>query len=264
MTYLRRSNRGPKRARGAAIAAIVALALVFSVNYFFPRAFPSLLYPVSSLFWKSESGIVGWFVYMGKIAQSKYSLVKENRRLSDEIAARDRSILALDALQSENESLKTALGRTGKENHVLGVILSRPPVAPYDTLVVDAGTGDGVKAGDKVYAEGDVLIGDVTEAFGGQSKISLFSTPGRITSVLVGTSTIAAEATGRGGGNFIVKLPAKISVVKGAVITVPSIRSHVFGVVDAVIVDSTGSLQTILFKSPVNISQLRFVEIGRK
>ncbi|HVU06881.1 MAG TPA: rod shape-determining protein MreC [Candidatus Paceibacterota bacterium] len=261
MTYLKRSKR-PGQGRTATLV-VGGLALVFAITYFFPAFFPSVFFPVGSLFWKAESSSVGFFVSMGKIVQSKYSLVEENKRLSEEIAARDRSVLMLDDIQSENERLKNALARTGKGSYVLAVILTRPPVSPYDTLVLDVGTKDGVTVGDKVYAEGDVLIGDIAEAYGGESKVSLYSMPGRKTSILVGTSTIAAEAIGRGGGNFIFTLPAQTPLVERSTISVPSIKSHTFGIVDRIMVDSTDSVQTILFRSPVNISELRFVEVDK-
>jgi cell shape-determining protein MreC len=201
---------------------------------------------------------------MGGIVRSKYGLEVENQKLKDEIAARDAAALELDTLKSENESLKNTLGRTGKAQVTLGVIISRPPVSLYDTLVLDIGTNDGIKVGDKVYASGDVLIGDIAEVYSSESKVSLYSTPGRITPVLVGTSTIAASAMGKGGGNFVIKLPVSTKVVQGAVITIPHIRVHTFGVIDAIQVDSSDSLQTILFRSPVNVNQLQFVEVEEK
>lgn len=261
MIYLKRSKR-PARGRAGTAFAVLGLIVLFGIGYFFPRAYPTVLYPITSLFWRSESSSVGFFISMTEVVRSKYGLIVENKRLSDEVAARDRSMLVIDALKSENESLKAALGRTGKGQYALGVILSRPPVSPYDTLIIDIGSAEGVATGDKVYAEGDALVGDIAEVYAHQSKVDLFSTPGRTTPVLVGTSTIAAEATGRGGGNFEVKLPVSASVSRGAVIVTPQIRAHVFGVVDSASVDPTDSLQTVLFKSPVNVSELRFVEVA--
>src|SRR5581483_8219925 len=101
------------------------------------------------------------------------------------------------------------------------------------------------------------------EVYANQSKVDLYSTPGRTTSVLVGTTTVATEATGKGGGNFTVILPSKTPVSEGAVVTIPLIKTHVFGIVQSVTLDSTGSLQTVLFSSPVNLNQLAFVEVDR-
>ena len=263
MTYLKRSNVGAKRGRMATFTIVFLLVFFFAIEYFFPKAYSSALYPVASLFWKAEDATVGWFVDMGKMVSSKYRLVKENKRLSDEVVARNGSILMLDALRKENEDLKNALGRMSKGNFVLGVILSRPPMSPYDTLVIDIGESDGVKVGNKVYADGDTLIGDVAEVYPSQSKVSLFSTPGRIVPVMVGTSNVETQATGRGGGNFVAKLPVEVGIKEGDTIIMPQLRPHTFGVVERIQVDSSDSLQTILFKAPVNIHQFRYVEVDK-
>ena len=260
MTYLKRSSR-PQKDKFAIVIAIVGLIVVFSVSYFFPSFYPTIFFPVASVFWKSESAVVGFFSDMGSMVQSKYGLIKENQTLSAELAAESRSLLILDALKSENAGLKEAFNRIGKDNYVLGTIMVRPPVSPYDTLVLDVGSNSGISVGDMVYADGDTLIGDISDVFAGESKVSLFSTPGRMTSVLVGTSTIAAQATGKGGGNFIFKLPAQTPLSVGAIITIPQLKKYVFGVVDRIEVDSTDSMQTVLFESPVNMSEISFVEV---
>jgi cell shape-determining protein MreC len=261
MIYLKRTNPAEKRGKMTTFTIVFCLALLFAIHYFFPRFIPAVLYPVTTVFWKAESGTIGWFVNMGKLVQSKYSLVKENKRLSDEVAARDASMLLLDALQKENEELKSVVGRIPKGKVILGVILSRPPMTPYDTLVIDIGTDDGVKPGDKVYTDGDTLIGDVVEAYAGQSKVSLYSTPGRVIPVIIGETQVETQATGRGGGNFIAKLPGEIGVDEGDTIIMPQIRPHAFGVVERVISETSDSLQTILFKTPVNIHEFKYVEV---
>lgn len=241
----------------------LVIGVFFLIHYIFPGFYAGLLYPVTTFFWNSESGVLGFFAHAGKLVFSKFSLVKENERLLEEITSRDASILMLDSLKDENEHLKTVLGRTAKGNDVLGVILSRPPVSPYDTLVIDIGRVDGVQIGNKVYTDGDTLIGDISEVHENQSKVNLFSNPGRQMSVLVGKSNISAQAIGRGLGNFVIHIPVEVGIQEGDMIILSQIRPHTFGVVEKIIVDSSDSLQTILFKSPTNINSIRFVEVDR-
>ncbi|MBI5134142.1 MAG: rod shape-determining protein MreC [Candidatus Taylorbacteria bacterium] len=261
MTYLRRSNVSEKKSRLATLGIVALFVVLFLVHYFFPRFYPSVFLPITSLFAKSESGFTGWIGNMARVASSKYSLVKENDGLRREIASREASALLLNDLRTENESLKALLGRTGEGHDVLGVILSRPPMSPYDTLIIDIGSVDGVEAGDKVYAEGDILIGDVAEAYAHQSKVDLFSAPGRIIPILLGKSGVQIQAVGRGAGNFSARLPVEIGVEEGDPIILPQIRPHTFGVVEKIMVDSSDSLQTMLFKAPANINEIRFVEV---
>jgi cell shape-determining protein MreC len=201
--------------------------------------------------------------YMARIVQSKYSLIKENKRLKNEIVSRDSSALMLNTLMEENRNLKSALSRSATGDDILGVILSRPPMSPYDTLIIDIGSADGLSVGNKVYTEGDVLVGDIVEVFAHQSKVSLFSSPGRTTSILIGSSTVETLATGRGAGNYVAKLPVEVKIKAGDAIATPQIRMHTFGVVEEIMVDSSDSLQTILFKTPINIHEFKFVEVDR-
>lgn len=263
MTYLRRSNVTERKGRRASFAIAFLVIALFAIHFFFPKAYPALFYPVTSTFWRAESGVIGWAVNKVKLVQAKITLVKENKRLSDEVASRESSMLLLDTLRKENEDLKTALGRSGRGDSVLGVVLSRPPMSPYDTLVVDIGENDGVQVGNKVYTDGDTLIGDVVEAYANQSKVSLFSSPGRIVPVIVGGSNVETQATGRGAGNFVMMLPVEVGIEEGDTITLPQIRAHTFGVVEEIMVDSSDSLQTILFKIPVNIHGFRYVQIDK-
>jgi len=64
-----------------------------------------------------------------------------------------------------------------------------------------------------------------------------------------------------GGGNFEVKLPRGVDIREGDVISFPAINTQIVGVVEKIKVKAADPFQTILFKSPVNIYELRFVEI---
>ncbi len=263
MTYLRRTNVNAKKSRATTLCIVVVLLVAFGVHYVFPGFYAGIFYPVGTVFWKTESGLFGFFGHAGMLVKSKFNLIKENQRLRQEMVARDTSALLIDGLKQENESLKNSLSRSAAGDDVLGIVLSRPPVSAYDTLVIDIGSSDGVAKGDKVYADGDALIGDISEVYANQSKVSLFSTPGRTISVNIGEADTTAEAKGRGLGNFLLHVPVEIGIKEGDIISLSQIRPHTFGVVEKIIVDSSDSLQTILFKSPININSLRFVEVDR-
>lgn len=263
MTYLKRTNVTEKRSRLTTFVISISILGLFLIHYFFPGAYARMFYPVTTVLWKSESGILGFFGDALKMVVSKHSLIVENKELNQEIARRDASVLLIDSLKEENEKLKATLGRTGKGNDILGVVLTRPPVSLYDTLVLDVGRTDGVDVGNNVYVDGDTLIGTVVESYDHQSKVSLFSTPDRVVPVLVGGSNTSAQAVGRGLGNFVITIPVEVGIQEGDMIVLPQIRPHIFGVVEKIIVDSSDSLQTVLFKSPVNMNSLRFVEVDR-
>ena len=110
-------------------------------------------------------------------------------------------------------------------------------------------------------ANDNVYLGEVSEVDPHSSKVTLYSTPGRKLSVVLGASSISAEAVGIGGGNFNIFLPREVEVKEGDIIVIPSITTNVFGIVEKVNFQDKDSFQTVLFKSPVNISELNFVDV---
>ncbi|MEK9177500.1 MAG: rod shape-determining protein MreC, partial [Patescibacteria group bacterium] len=109
------------------------------------------------------------------------------------------------------------------------------------------------------YAPGDVLIGAISDVLPETSKVSLFSSSGNILYVLIGPSNAPATAVGRGGGQYTAQLPRAVKISAGDFVIVPSIDDKPFGIVSAVESDSAQSFEIILFASPVNIYQLRWV-----
>jgi len=167
-----------------------------------------------------------------------------------------------EILQTENDNLKDLLGRKdAKQKTVLATVLVKPPQTPYDMLTIDIGADQNVKVGDKVMANANIYIGEVSEVMPRLAKVTLYSTPGRKLSVVLGESLVTMEAVGIGGGNFNIYIPREVEVKEGDVIVIPSITANVFGIVEKVNFKETDSFQTVLFKSPVNISELNFVEV---
>ena len=77
-------------------------------------------------------------------------------------------------------------------------------------------------------------------------------------------SNIQTEVIGKGSGNFIATIPVEAGVETGDLVLFPEVDSHIFGIVEKVLVDSADSFATVLFKAPVNIHGIRFVEIRAK
>lgn len=261
MIYLKRSNTTLKKNRLTTTVITLFLLLLFGIHFFFPRFYPSLFYPLTSLSWKTGHAVVGWFSNIGNLIRSKNNLIKENRGLEERVRSNQASLLELDILKKENENLKSILNRKPEGEMVLGVVLNRPPVSPYDTLIIDRGSERGLHVGDRVYVDGDILIGEVAEVYPTKAKISLFSTPGKKTSVMFVNSNIQTEATGRGGGNFSASAPFESNVREGDTIVIPNLKTHVFGIVENISTDKASSFSTILFKIPLNINDIRFVEV---
>ncbi|HEY9481271.1 MAG TPA: rod shape-determining protein MreC [Candidatus Paceibacterota bacterium] len=259
MTYLKRSNPREKKSKAYIACAALAILILLVIHFFLPGFFRGIFVPAGSAAWQTEEGTE---TFLGSL-RTKYSLSKENADLKARLEQKGIDALLLQAALAENESLKSLVHRTNVGDDILATVLSRPPQSPYDTLTLDVGADEGVSVGDKVYAPGGIVIGDIAEASSGTSKVLLYSSPGRIVPAIVGSSTTQIQAMGKGGGDFSAKLPAEIHVSKGDVVLMPSMRIHTLGAIEAIESDSTDSFQTVLFTLPVNIHELCFVTVDR-
>jgi len=262
MTYLRRSNPKGKREFMQRASLVALVVFLFGLHLIFPHLYGTILYPITSFFWKSGTFVGDTVSHYAKLASSKKSLIVENENLRRDMTSFNSSLLMLDSLRKENETLRSLLGRSTTGRMVLATVLSRPPFSPYDSLIIDAGTEEGIALGDKVYASTDVLLGDIVEVYSHTSKVDLYSSPGRVFPVLVGLSALQVEAEGRGGGNFRVTLPVEVDVEKGDPVRFAQSKSNVIGVVEEIEVDSSDSLQEIHFKMPLSVFEISYVEVS--
>lgn len=222
----------------------------------------NLLFNIGSSVWGLENNMVSFFYQNSEILKSKESLINENILLKKQITLRERNDQLFDLLKNENNDLKSILGRKNSDQKfLLAAVLTKPIFSPFDTLIIDVGLVDGVTVGDKIIVDGDVFIGYISEVYDHESKVVLYSSPGEKVKVLIGSNNIEKEATGLGGGNFIVEMPRESDINEGDIITMPDISTNLFGVVEKIEFKDSDSLQDVLFKNPVNVTELKWVEV---
>jgi len=193
---------------------------------------------------------------------SKSALTEENKQLKEQADILEAQLVEKNLIVQENEELKDVLGRKSLQMRtILATVLSKPNRSPYDTLILDIGTNDGVYKGNIVLAPGDIAIGTVEYVEAHNARAKLFSSPGEKNDVMIGKNNIFAVAIGVGGGNFEIKLPRGISIMQGDNIFFPSMKSTILGIVEIVEMKPTDSLQTIRFKNPINIFELKWVNV---
>jgi cell shape-determining protein MreC len=190
------------------------------------------------------------------------SLLEENKNLKIEIENNKMSTLNHQTLLSENVDLKNILNRKiENKNMILGAILSKPNQNAYDIILIDIGTKNGVQVGDKVFAYGNVPIGRVDTVYEDSANVTLFSTSGEKTQVVVSDKNVYMELVGRGGGNFEMILPRDFVLTKGDTVNLPGINPRVVGIVETILSDPRDPFIKALIVSPVNIQELKFVEV---
>ena len=162
MNYLRsKQNQIAKNKKKIILKILIFLAALFlilgqkNVRSFFARAFLSVGRPI----WHLGNEVSTKLGDLNLIFKTKKSLMDENNSLNDKINKLEAENLDHKILFEENILLKDMLGRKLETNLVLAIILSKPNITPYDTLVIDTGFLNGIKVEDKVFAYGNILIG---------------------------------------------------------------------------------------------------------
>ena len=255
------SPHRPKRGRWLLSVILVLLVcgavLLLSLN----RAL--IEGPVAALLMPFERG--GSFVRSGLWNvfgpfRLKSLLQKENEMLRRSLAAQSLELLSHRNTVRENDELKAMLGRSVGKQTVVAAVLAKPPVSPYDTLLIDAGEKQGVSLGNDVRVS-TFRIGRVEAVFPHEAKVVLLSAPGETTTVFLGEARVQATAVGRGGGNFETEVPRDVALAVGDPVLLPGIEHAMLGAIDEIQVRPTDSLQKVLFRLPVNFFQLDLVEV---
>ncbi|MEO5635144.1 MAG: rod shape-determining protein MreC [Candidatus Paceibacterota bacterium] len=243
------------------------LVILFVLFYFRNGVFKNLSYlshTVSHPFLVAGNNIGEKFGSIGSFFASKSKLTKENQDLKSKLSDAEAQMVNYSSLLAENTKLRDTLGRKDeKQDFILSAILAKPNQSPYDTLIIDGGTNKVIKTGQAVFASGNVPIGKISDVFSDSSKVILFSNSGEKTQVVLSGKDVFLDLVGRGGGNFEMIIPRDLSLVKGDQVVLPGIIPHVVATVATVISDPRDPFIKALLISPINIQELKFVEIGK-
>ncbi len=195
---------------------------------------------------------------------SKKSLLLENEDLRSKLKEQEARILNYNSVLDENLKIKEILGKKNeKDNMILANILSKPNQSPYDTLIIDVGKKDNLIVGQKVFARGFVPIGRIAEVYLNTAKVILYSNPGEKTEVVITGKDTFMQIIGRGGGNFEMILPRDFVIEKGIEVVLPGLTPYVIATVQTITSDPRDAYQKALLSSPVNIQELKFVEVEK-
>lgn len=266
--YLQKSKPERKHPLIFALIILIFIGVIFiSLQIFAGSALErftmSVGGPVATLYVsiKNKLSLIGAF------SHSRIYLVEENRKLRTEIEKNNEKNFQYDSLLSEHTMLLSSYGRnlaiaTGTRV-VLGNVISKPPKNPYDVLHVDVGAQDGVTNESRVYTAGGLPVGRVVESGSRYSKIIMYSSVDESTSVILERTGETLDVTGRGGGNLEVDAPQEFDVIVGDKIILPEFNSAIVATVVEFESNPTGATKKILFKTPINIFNLRWVEIEK-
>lgn len=242
-----------------AVLLLAFLALVFRAPVV--NVLGGFLHVVLGPVWKAERTVKNGSTVFFSYFQSRAALVEENRRLSEIVLGESGKKIELERVRRENEELRAMLGRTDENTRILARILAGPREAFFDALVLDAGALHGVFVGAVVYGPGEIALGEVSRIFGHSAVVSLYSSPGRELTALVGASSSPATLSGDGGGSFRAVVPRGLPVEIGDAVEVPALGGGFAGTVRAIDISEHSSLKTVFVSFPFNIHELRTVVV---
>ena len=260
---LHHKEKGPKLFNKVFVGILLLIGVFFTFRIFIPNYITNTAQFVSAPFWKAKNSSIEGVLNSSQLLRSKRSLIFENNELKRQIKETEFKLLETNFLIQENESLKEIFNRKtfDSEKIILSAVLARPNVSPYDTFIIDIGQSFEIEKGDNVYVSGNIFIGKIDEVYKNTSTVKLFSSSGEITPISIGVQNISANAEGRGGGNFIVELPRGSGVEKGDIVTIPNIDTKLFALVEEIEANPSDPFITILFKNPVNMNDVKWVQV---
>jgi len=140
-------------------------------------------------------------------------------------------------------------------------VIARPPLSPYDTLLIDTGRKEGIKAGAPVWWPPGIYLGEVREVRERSALVSLVSAPnrhhiGRIENVTV-------ETVGQGGGKIKAVVPKKLSVSTSSEV-VSDRYGFVYGSVAAIQPGAVSSQKKLLIQPTLPASVIEYVHVGKQ
>lgn len=254
MSYLPRS-RDRNSIKKPALIALFLFAIGALVMPILDGAILSAVSPI----WKGESWAASQVAKVADFLRTKNSLTAENNSLKERLAQLEVERAARFSMPVNEESLGDLLGRRRETGGVIASTLVKPPQSAYDTIVIDAGTNEGISTDFKVLMPEGPTLGIVTDVGVNTAKVRLFSAPGVQTHAVLERHGIPVILEGAGGGNFKITLPRETDVQIGDRILSADVFSSLLAIVGEVRMEPTDSFKEVFARSPINIFNIHLV-----
>lgn len=182
---------------------------------------------------------------------------------------RERLMREAEALRIENATLAARAadlerllgGRTERTGGVLAGVLARPPVSPYDVLIVDQGSDAGIRIGATAYGPGGVPLGNVTSGDARSARVTLYSHTGNVTEGWAGAARIPVKLTGTGAGGFDAEIPGTAGALVGDQVLVPGPGALPIATITEVVTDPSSPSVVLRIRSQINPFSITWVTI---
>jgi cell shape-determining protein MreC len=193
--------------------------------------------------------------------RSRTELLNHIQSLEQEVASQRGLDATLAYVMGENTELRALLNASSSPRTVAGV-LARPPYTPYDTIVLDKGSVDGILPHAPVYHGKGIAIGYVHAVFPHMSYVTLFSSPGVESTVYIFGSNLFTTAYGEGSGVVRLSVPQGIPLEKGSAVVLPALDTGALGTIDEIQSIPTEPEQHAYVTLGAPLQSIRLVSVG--
>ncbi len=194
--------------------------------------------------------------------RSRIELLNQIQVLEAEIASKKGNDTFHTFLEKENEELRNLLSASSSPSIIAGVI-ARPPFTPYDSIIIDRGSDDGVVENAPVYYGSKMALGYIRKVFPHSAIVTLFSSPGVQSTVYVFGPNLFTTAYGEGGGVIRLSIPQGITIQENDLVILPSVDTGVLGTISSIQSIPTEPEQHAYVTFDIPIQSMRLVKVGK-
>ena len=196
------------------------------------------------------------------LSTPKTILIERQNALQQQNELLQQQLAGMQLIEDENASLRQILDYP-KTNYAMipARVISKPSQSIYDRIMIDRGSDDGIKIGDRVIAGENSFIATIDVVTNNRAEGTLISGSFWKGDAVITRLGITVPVEGKGSGNFELHIPRDLEVRDGDVMTLPGFSDFVFGIIKTVQFDERDPYQTVLARTPVNVQELKFVRV---
>lgn len=253
MTYRQRNN---KKYRGTKIILFVIAVLLILRFFNNPLVTNMFDAPVNYVL-KSNAKILSPLKYTLVYFKDKQDLEYRVKKLEEENINLKLETLLNRTVTQEFEYFNKQFGSSVATSTFYKVIL-KPPFTPFDNVKI-AGDLDSKQIDDLVFYK-NILIGKIVEKNNNYATVELFSTPNKMTPIVVNGTQF--EAKGLGGGRYVFETSKEFELKEGDPVIYPEQVIRVLGVVEFIETREEDLFRKVYFNIPTTLDTISYVTVG--
>lgn len=239
------------------ILGVVGLVLIILIFRF---ALPNTFFGVTTGLMNTGTGLTNSLSGLFAVFSDRAELVRKIQTLEHE-----RDVLYEETVLQKNALLSVQIAPEDLQvsNAVRVAVGARPPVSPYDTLMLLSGSADGVSHNDIVYSEAGIPLGAVDTVSGRSARAVLYSEAGRVTTGYIGVDKILVDIVGRGAGAYTAVVSNDVDISVGDTVSIAAPDMRPMGRVSKVETSASNPETIVSIQAYTNIFTLSHVLVGR-